>query len=82
MAVEQEWHGTDEMLHTIQSFTCSMYCLNSTAKEFNTLSYEMFRAKKCDFSSGQLPPCKDSLKQHTYRANYQTAIWRKGLQNS
>ena len=82
MALGQDLHVTDEMLHTIQSFTCSMYCLNTTAKEFNTLRYEMFRAKKCDFSSGQLPPCKDSLEQHRYRANYQTAIWRKGLQNS
>ena len=82
MALGQDWHVTNEMLNTIQSITCSMYCLNTTAKEFNTLRYEMFRAKKCDFSSGQLPPCKDSLEQHRYCANYQTAIWRKGLQNS
>ena len=24
MALGQDWHDTDEMLHTIQSFTCSM----------------------------------------------------------
>ena len=32
MALGQEWHVTDEMLGTIQSFTCSMYCLNTTVK--------------------------------------------------
>lgn len=35
-----------------------------------------------DVSSGQLPPCKDALQQHTKRANYQAAIWRRSLVNS
>ncbi|KAG1679341.1 Solute carrier family 12 member 9 [Nymphon striatum] len=42
----------------------------------------MFRSRKGDISSGQLPPCKDALKQQTNRANYQAAIWRRSLQNS
>ena len=32
--------------------------------------------------SAQLPPCEDTLKQHTCRANYQAAIWRRSLVNS
>ena len=32
--------------------------------------------------SAQLPPCEDTLKQHTRRANYQAVIWRRSLVNS
>ena len=32
--------------------------------------------KKGDVVSGHLPPCEDALRQHTYWANYQAAIWR------
>ncbi len=32
--------------------------------------------------SGQLPPCENTLKQHTLRANFQTAVWRKSLESS
>lgn len=42
----------------------------------------MFRAKTGDISSGQLPPCSDALRQHTNRANYQAAIWRRSLECS
>ncbi|KAG0725469.1 hypothetical protein GWK47_038592 [Chionoecetes opilio] len=41
----------------------------------------MFCAKKGQIESGQLPPCEDSLMQHTLRANYQAAIWRRSLEN-
>ncbi|KAG0710132.1 hypothetical protein GWK47_023437 [Chionoecetes opilio] len=45
------------------------------------LRYHMFCAKKGQIESGQLPPCEDSLMQHTLRANYQAAIWRRSLEN-
>ena len=32
--------------------------------------------------SAQLPPCEDTLKQHTRRAKYQAAIWRRSLVTS
>ncbi|KAG0719028.1 hypothetical protein GWK47_051331 [Chionoecetes opilio] len=47
----------------------------------NSLRYHMFCAKKGQIESGQLPPCEDSLMQHTLRANYQAAIWRRSLEN-
>ena len=59
-----------------------MYCRNTKTKVVNELRYDMFCAKKGDVSSGQLPPCKDALLQHTKRANYQAAIWRRSLQNT
>ncbi|KAG1714540.1 hypothetical protein GQR58_001134 [Nymphon striatum] len=78
----KEWHVTEDMFETIQAFTCSLYCLNTSISDVNKLRYEMFRSRKGDISSGQLPPCKDALKQQTNRANYQAAIWRRSLQNS
>ena len=59
-----------------------MYCRNTKDKGVNELRYDTFGAKKGDVSSGQLPPCKDALLQHTKRANYQAAIWRRSLQNT
>ena len=81
MKLGQECVVRDEMFETIQAFTCSMYCSNTNVKEVNILRYDLFCSKKGDVSSGQIPPCKDALKQHTQRANYQSAIWRRSLQN-
>lgn len=77
----QQWSVSDELFDAIQRFTCSMYCRNTKAKGVNELRYDMFCAKNGDVSSGQLPPCEDALLQHTKRANYQAAIWRRSLQN-
>ena len=48
----------------------------------NELRYQMFICRKGDVQSGQLPPCEDTLRQHTIRANYQAAIWRRSLENN
>lgn len=37
----------------------------------------MFASKQTQ--SHCLPPCQDALRQHTKRANYQAAIWRRAL---
>ena len=31
--------------------------------------------------SSQLPPCRDCLRLHILRANYQSAIWRRSLES-
>ena len=77
----QQWSISDELFNSIQEFTCQLYCRNTKAKRVNQLRYDMFCAKKGYVSSGQLPPCEDALFQHTKRANYQAAIWRRSLQN-
>ena len=66
----------------VQAFTCEMYCAYTNTKLVNELRYEMFCAKNGDISSGKLPPCSDALRQHTHRASYQVAIWRRSLENS
>ena len=41
----------------------------------------MFCSRRGNIDSDQLPPCADCLYKHACRANYQTAIWRRSLEN-
>ena len=76
-----EWKLTEKLFQTIQEFTCILYERKTCIAKVNYLRYGMFRARKGDVTSGQLPPCEDALRQHTCRANYQSAIWRRSLEN-
>ena len=69
-------------LDCIQEFTCKLYSSNNSLGDVNKLRYEMFRIRKGVLESGQLPPCLNTLEQHTLRANYQAAIWRRSLENN
>ena len=79
----REWTIEDELglFCKIEKFACIMYSRSAKCTIVNDLRYEIFRLRNGDVSSGQLPPCKDALWQHTKRANYQAAIWRRSLQN-
>ena len=46
------------------------------------MRYAIFCAKLGKIESQKLPPCRDSLKNHIHRANYQCFIWRKCLEQS
>lgn len=76
------WDLTNEIFNAIQDFTCQLYCRNTKTSEVNELRYQMFRSRSGEIESGQLPPCEDTLRQHTLRSNYQAAIWRRSLINS
>ncbi len=78
----KDWDLPQQVFCDIQEFACKLYCSTPRTSVVNELRYNMFRNRKGDVESGQLPPCEDTLKQHTRRANYQTAIWRKSLENS
>ncbi|KAG0716217.1 hypothetical protein GWK47_001094 [Chionoecetes opilio] len=73
------WNVPTDVFNSIQAFTCQLYARNTKIVGANSLRYHMFCAKKGQIESGQLPPCEDSLMQHTLRANYQAAIWRRSL---
>ena len=76
------WDISNELFNVIQDFTCQIYCRNTKISKVNELRYQMFRSRSGEIESGQLPPCEDALRQHTLRANYQAAIWRRSLMNS
>ncbi|KAG0711428.1 hypothetical protein GWK47_020627 [Chionoecetes opilio] len=75
------WNVPTDVFNSIQAFTCQLYAGNTKIVGAISLRYHMFCAKKGQIESGQLPPCEDSLMQHTLRANYQAAIWRRSLEN-
>ena len=75
------WEMSSDDFRTIEEFTCQLYSRNTKVWEVNELRYQMFLCKKGDVESEQLPPCQDSLRQHTIRANYQAAIWIRSLEN-
>ena len=62
--------------------TCSFYSSGANVSDVNDLRYNLFFAKNGEIESYQLLPCKNCLRKHTMRANYQACIWRRSLQCS
>ena len=58
------------------SLECKYLCAGlSNVQDVNEARYKLFcSAAGSDYS---MPPCKNALLQHTRRANYQAAIWKK-----
>lgn len=77
-----QWNLTDELINSLEEFTCRLYAAQSNITDVNELRYSLFRAKKGNVESGQLPPCKDCLYLHAARANYQSAIWHRSLEQN
>ena len=79
VACEEECHQiSPEAAFTIEE-------LSSTQEEADTrillhLSHAAL-LKRGNIESDQLPPCADCLYKHACRANYQTGIWRRSLEN-
>ena len=51
------------------------YMLKMPTTTVNELRFRLFRAKKGEVESGQLPSCEDCLFMHCLRANFQTGVW-------
>ena len=76
----ENWQLAPELFLMLQEFTCRIYASQSPITQVNELQYQLFRLKRGDIESGQLPPCEDTLYLHAQRANYQAAIWRRSLE--
>ncbi|KAG1714189.1 hypothetical protein GQR58_001816 [Nymphon striatum] len=76
------WNVTNELFFIIEQFVCQLCCRNTKIIKVNQLQYQMFQCRRGELESAQLPPCEDTLTQHTRRANYQAAIWRRSFVNS
>ena len=81
ISLGSSWSLAPETFSLIQKFTCQLYSKYTKITKVNDLRYQVFCAKNGDVESGQLPPCEDTLRQHTLRANYQAAIWRHSLES-
>ena len=71
------WEVDDDLLSVLEQFTCQLYGEQSAS--VNDARYAIF-TNKCRVDSG-LPPNSDSLAQHSLWANYETAIYRRCLEN-
>jgi len=76
----QSWTASESLISKLEEFACRMYAASSKADKVNTLCRELFLSKRGDVDSSMLPPCEDSLIQHTHRANYQAGVWRRALE--
>jgi hypothetical protein len=79
--IGMQWGLTDELQAKLQEFTCMMYSSTPGTSDVNELRYRLFCIKKGKLDSNQLPPCADCLQNHSLRANYLAAIWRRSLQS-
>ncbi|XP_034023427.1 odorant receptor 131-2-like [Thalassophryne amazonica] len=77
----RDWTLSLELYEGLQEFTCKLYSSKSRITNISEMRYALFCAKK-GIESWQLPPCSDSLRKHCLRANYQSAIWRRCLENN
>ena len=64
----------------LQELMCKIYALQTSLCNVNDLRYRLFRFKKGDVDSGQLPSCQDTLMLHAMRVNYQVCIWKRCLE--
>ena len=69
------WNVDQLLTSKLQDFMCRMYAASSKTCKVNILRHEMFLSKRGEVDSSTLPPCEDSLKQHTQRANYEAGVW-------
>ena len=77
----QEFTVSDSLIKRLETFTCTLYGAPGI-KDINRCRYKLFCAKNGEIESSQLPPCKDTLRKHILRANYQAAVWRRCLEAS
>ena len=69
-----EWDVSSEIMDKQKVFRCLLYAPKASSTKVNELRYRLFRIKRGEIETHQLPPCRDCL-QHALRANYQAAIW-------
>jgi len=66
------------LVSSLERFVCKLY--GQSCDDINEARYRLFCTKA--LSEIRLPPCRNAFVQHCKRANYQTAIWRRALQNN
>ena len=74
------WLLSEKLFTLLLEFVCKMYASQTSLCKVNDLRYQLFRVKKGDVDSSQLPPCQDTRLLHGMRANYQACLWKRCLQ--
>jgi len=74
------WDLSEDLSCNLEKFTCQIYSSSTSLTKVNDLRFTIFCARKGEVESWQLPPCSSSLLNHSKRANYQCAIWKRSLE--
>ena len=84
--LEEAWQVEEELLISIEEFTCALYG-KERIKNVNELRFFLLQSKcgkddgtldkSSSFDLSALPPCKDTLREHLHRVNYQVGIWKR-----
>ena len=77
--VDTSYELSEDLFGKLEAFTCRLYASSSPVTSVNELRYHLYCARKGDLEYHQLPPCQDTLRKHAQRANFQAAIWDRGL---
>ena len=70
---------SEDQFLVIQKFVCHLY--GHQDQYTNMVRYKMYAAKHGHLDPKSIPPCADSLRQHSLCALYQVHIWRKSLES-
>ena len=62
-----------DLYKMLEEFTCLFYG-SKTLSDINELRYELFCSRKGKIDSSLLPPCRNTLRKHIDRVNYQCWI--------
>ena len=80
--VGEEWSVTDELFGKLEAFVSAFYGAKKGTSDVYELWYAIFCTKKGEEKSHQPPRCRDCIKKHRQRANYQAAVWKNSLRNN
>ena len=76
----EEWNLSPQFMNELEAITCLLYTAKGASVKIIDLRYNLFRAKKREIESHQLPPYRDCLEKHRQRANYQAGISKRCLE--
>ena len=76
----ETWILSKELYILLHEFVCKMYASQTSVTNVNDVRYQLFRIRKGDVDSSQLPPCEDTFLLHAQRANYKACIWKRCLE--
>jgi hypothetical protein len=79
VSVGKDWTISSKMVNDLEKFTCHLYGARDGLDDINECRYRIFCTRKGTVEPHHLPPCRDALRKHIARTNYQTAIWRNCL---
>lgn len=83
--VGESWHPSDDLENHLEEFTCAMYGKPRYAS-VDALRFTALK-DKCggpdshinfdrNIDLSKLPPCREALRQHIRRVNFQVGIWK------